>query len=181
MKIIVFLITFSMSALATAQSLTLTEQQLNRELGQQLGKEFPLGLGQWLSAAVQMQDVKVELGRQAPDKARVLGQALVSVNQGQQAYHWDITGDFSARPRYDGEQGALFLDEFELLNYSLNEEQSSPQARFMLPILLQALTGYLSQYPVYTLDENDPLQRQLKDAVVSLEIAPGQISLHGIE
>ncbi|WP_417617453.1 DUF1439 domain-containing protein [Oceanisphaera sp.] len=181
MKIIVFLIAFSMSALTAAQTLTLTEQQLNRELSQQLGKEFPIGLGQWLSAAVQMQDVKVELGRQAPDKARVQGQALISVTQGQQHYRWDITGDFSARPRYDSEQGALFLDEFDLLNYSLNQANSSPQASFILPILLQTVTNYLSQYPVYTLDEQDPLQRQLKNEAVSLEIAPGQISLRGIE
>lgn len=181
MKTILFLMVFSISALANAQTLTLTEQQLNTELNKQLGKEFPLGIGQWLSAAVKMQEVNVELGRQSPDKARILGQALISFNQGQQQYHWDITGDFSARPRYDNQQGALFLDDFELINYSLNQDDSSPQARFMLPMLLQALTGYLSQYPVYTLDETDPLQRQLKNQAVSLGITPGKISLHGIE
>ena len=181
MKIIMLLVMFTMSALASAQTLTLTEQQLNTELKKQLGKEFPLGLGQWLSAAVKMRDVNVELGRQSPDKARVLGQALISLNQGQQQYNWDVSGDFSARPRYDNEQGALFLDEFELLNYSLNQDDSSQQARFILPMLLQALTGYLSQYPVYTLDEKDPLQRQLKNQTVSLGITPGKISLHGID
>ncbi|ART81844.1 hypothetical protein CBP31_03740 [Oceanisphaera profunda] len=180
MKIIMFLLILATSGGAWAQALTLSEQQLNQGLNQQLGKDFPLGLGSWLSAKVKMQDVKVELGRQAPDKARVLGQALITLNQGQNRYHWDIAGDFNARPRYDNEQGALFLDEFELLNYQLNEGSSSPQARFMLPMLLQALTGYLSQYPVYTLDDNDPLQRQLKSQPLSLEITPGQVSLFSV-
>lgn len=181
MKIIMFLLALTISGGAFAQALTLTEQQLNQGLNQQLGKEFPLGMGTWLSAKVKMQDVKVELGRQAPDKARVLGQALISMNQGQNRYHWDITADFNARPRYDNKQGALFLDDFELLNYQLNEGTSSPQARFMLPMMLQALSGYLSQYPVYKLDDKDPLQRQLKSQPLSLEIKPGQVSLFNVE
>ena len=177
MKIIMFLLVLATSGAVAAQALTLTEQQLNQGLHEQLGKEFPLALGSWLSAKVKMQDVKVELGRQSPDKARVLGQALISMTQGQARYHWDINADFNARPRYDNQRGALFLDDFELLNYQLNEGSSSPQARFMLPMLLQALSGYLAQYPVYTLDDNDPLQRQLKNQPLSLEIKPGQVSL----
>ncbi|WP_083398940.1 DUF1439 domain-containing protein [Oceanisphaera psychrotolerans] len=181
MKIILFLMVFGFSGWASAQTLTLTEQQLNRQLALQLGKEFPFTLGDWLSAGIQLQDIKVELGRQSPDKARVLGQGIISVSQGEQHYRWDINGDFSARPRYDDEQGALFLDEFELLNYRLNQNDSSPQGSFMLPMLLQAMAGYLSQYPVYTLDEQDPVQRQLKNKVLSLEVAPGKLSLHGLE
>ncbi|ART78764.1 DUF1439 domain-containing protein [Oceanisphaera avium] len=181
MKIIMFLLALTSASGAFAQALTLTEQQLNEGLNQQLGREFPIGLGSWLSAKVKMQDVTVELGRQAPDKARVLGRALISLNQGQSQYHWDLAGDFNARPRYDNEQGALFLDDFELLNYQLNEGSSSPQARFMLPMLLQALSGYLSQYPVYKLDKNDPLQRQLMAQPLSLEVQPGEVSLYSVE
>lgn len=177
MKIIMFLLVLATSGAISAQALTLSEQQLNQGLHEQLGKEFPLALGSWLSAKVKMQDVKVELGRQSPDKARVQGQALISLIQGQARYHWDIDADFNARPRYDNKQGALFLDDFELLNYQLNEGNSSPQARFMLPMLLQALSGYLQQYPVYTLDDNDPIQRQLKNQPLSLEVKPGQVSL----
>ncbi|MGO4999023.1 DUF1439 domain-containing protein [Oceanisphaera sp. W20_SRM_FM3] len=181
MKIIMFLLALTTSSWACAQALTLNEQQLNEGLHAQLGKDFPLKMGSWLSANVKMQDVKVELGRQTPDKARVLGQALISMNQGQARYHWDINADFNARPRYDNKQGALFLDEFELLNYKLNEGNSSPQAQFMLPMLLQALSAYLAQYPVYTLDDKDPLQRQLKSQPLSLEITPGQVSLFNVE
>lgn len=181
MKIIVFLIAFGISGLSWAQSLILSEQQLNQQLNLQLGKEFPVSLGSWLSAGIELKGLSVELGRQEADKARVQGQGILSMQQGQQRSHWDIEGDFSARPRYDSEQGALFLDEFQLLNYRLNQQTSSPQASMMLPLLLQGLAGYLSQYPVYTLDDTDPLQRQLKEKVLSLEIAPGQLSLHGIE
>lgn len=186
MKTILFIITFCMALFSSTTALaapgfTLTESQLNQGLRQQLGKEFPLGLGQWLSATMQVQDIAVELGRQEADKARVQGQALLNVTQGQQRYQWNINADFNARPRYDNEQGALFLDEFELLNYQVNKDSSSMPASFMLPIILQALTKYLSQYPVYTLDEQDPLQRQLKDQVVSLDISPGKIALYGLE
>lgn len=181
MKIIMFLLALTSSTSALAQALTLTEQQLNQELNQQLGREFPIGLATWLSAKVKMQDVNIELGRQEPDKARVLGRALITLNQGQSQYHWDLAGDFNARPRFDNEQHALFLDDFELLNYQLNEGSSSPQARFMLPMLLQALSGYLSQYPVYKLDASIPLQRQLMAQPLSLEIQPGQVSLFNVE
>ncbi|GHA23228.1 DUF1439 domain-containing protein [Oceanisphaera arctica] len=181
MKIILFLIAFGVSGLASAQSLTLTEQQLNQELNHQLGKEFPFSLGSWLSAGIELKKLSVELGRQEADKARVLGQGILSMQQGQQRSQWDIEGDFSARPRYDSEQGALFLDEFKLISYRLNQQTSSPQASMMLPLLLQGLASYLSQYPVYTLDDTDPFQRQLKDKVLSLEIAPGQLLLRGIE
>ncbi|MGR7920503.1 DUF1439 domain-containing protein [Zobellella denitrificans] len=181
MKIILFLITFGISSFACSQTLTITEQQLNTELNRQLGREFPLTLGEWLSAGIRLQDLGVELGRQEADKARVSGRGIVSVRQGQNHYHWDISGDFSARPRYDSEQGALYLEEFELLGYRLNEDGSSPQAGFMLPMLLQGIAGYLSQYPVYVLDEEDPLQRQLKERVLGLELAPGRLSLHGLD
>ncbi|MBL1378635.1 DUF1439 domain-containing protein [Zobellella iuensis] len=181
MKIILFLIAFGVSSFTSAQILTITEQQLNQQLNLQLGKEFPLTLGEWLSAGIKLQDLRVELGRREADKARVSGQGIISVSQGQNRYHWDINGDFSARPRYDSTQGALYLDEFELLSYRLNEDGSSPQAGFMLPILLQGVAGYLSQYPVYVLDQADPLQRRLKDQVLSLELAPGRLSLRGLE
>ena len=177
MKIIMFLLALATSGGAVAQALTLNEQQLNQGLQAQSGKEFPLQLGSWLSAKVKMRDVNVELGRQAPDKARVKGKALISMNQGQARYHWDLAADFNAKPRYDNQLGALFLDDFELLNYQLNEGASSAQAQFMLPMLLQALSGYLSQYPVYTLDDKDPLQRQLKAQPLSLTITPGQVAL----
>lgn len=181
MKIIVLLLALFTSTASYAQALILTEQQLNQGLQQQLGREFPLNLGSWLSAKVTLRDLTVGLGRQAPDKAQVQGQILLSLTQGETRYHWDITGDFSARPRYDSEQGALFLDEFELISYRLNNGSGSDQARFILPMLLQGLTSYLSQYPVYTLDDQDPFQRQLKDQVLSLEITPGQISLYRVE
>lgn len=180
MKIIMFLLALSLSGAASAQALTLNEQQLNQSLYTQQGKEFPLSLGSWLSAKVKMKDVTVELGRQSPDKARVMGQALITLNQGQASQQWDINADFNAKPRYDNERGALFLDDFELLNYQLNQGNSSPQAQFMMPMLLQALSGYLAQYPVYTLDERDPLQRQLKSQPLRLEIKPGQVSLFEI-
>ena len=181
MKIIMFLLALATSTGAYAQALTLNEQQLNEGLRAQLGRDFPLKMGSWLSANVKMKDVKVELGRQAPDKARVLGKALISMNQGQARYHWDIDADFNAKPRYDNKQGALFLDDFELLNYKLNEGTSSPQAQFMMPMMLQALSGYLAQYPVYKLDDKDPLQRQLKSQPLSLEIKPGEVSLYSVE
>lgn len=181
MKIILFLMAFGISSFAAAQTLTITEQQLNAELNRQLGREFPLTLGDWLSAGIRLQGLEVELGRQEADKARVSGRGLIAVSQGQNRYHWDISGDFSARPRYDSEQGALYLEEFELLSYRLNEDGSSPQAGFMLPMLLQGVAGYLSQYPVYVLDDNDPLQRQLKERVLGLELAPGRLSLHGLD
>ncbi|MBO1518520.1 DUF1439 domain-containing protein [Oceanisphaera pacifica] len=180
MKVILLFMMLSVSAWAGAQTLTLTERQLNTELNQQLGKSFPVNLGPWLSAAIKMQDMQIMLGRQSPDKASVMGDAFIEFNQGQQQYHWHISGNFSARPRYDNEAGALFLDEFDLISYRLNQDESAPQARFILPILLQGLTGYLSKYPVYTLDEQVPLQRQIKESVVSLAISPGKISLHGI-
>ncbi|MGO1245840.1 MAG: DUF1439 domain-containing protein [Oceanisphaera sp.] len=181
MKVILLFMMLSISMGAGAQTLTLTEHQLNTELNQQLGKAFPVSLGQWLSASIKMQDMQVTLGRQSPDKARVMGDALIALNQGQQQYHWHVTGDFSARPRYNNETGALFLDEFELINYRVHQGESASQARFILPILLQGLTGYLSKYPVYTLDEQVPLQRQLKESMVSLAISPGKILLHGID
>lgn len=181
MKIILFLIAFGASCLAQAQSLIITEQQLNGQLNRHLDREFPMTLGDWLSAGIRLRDIGVELGRTEADKARVSGRGVISLRQGQTDYHWDISGDFIARPRYDSEQGALYLEEFELLNYRLNEDGVSPQMSFMLPMLLQGVAGYLSQYPVYTLDPQDPLQHQLRESVLSLEIQPGRILLHGLD
>lgn len=181
MIIILFLFLIGISNPAGAQTLTITEQQLNSELERQLGREFPLTLGDWLAAGIRLEDLRVELGRQEADKARVTGRGIISVSQGERRFTWDLNGDFSARPRYDSEQGALYLDEFELLSYRLNDDGGLPQAGFMLPMLLQGVAGYLSQYPVYVLDARDPLQQQLRGQILGLEIDPGRLRLHGLD
>ncbi|OYD26228.1 DUF1439 domain-containing protein [Oceanimonas baumannii] len=181
MKSILFLLLFGVSAALSAQTLTLTEQQLNRQLSTQLGREYPVNLGDWLKAGVRLADLQVALGRQEADKARVSGRGVVTMEQGGVRRDWDISGDFSARPRFDSEEGALYLDEFELLGYQLNNSDSSPQAGFVMPLLLQSLADYLSRYPVYRLDEQDPLQRQLKESVLGISISPGQLTLQGLE
>ncbi|AEY01085.1 hypothetical protein GU3_06645 [Oceanimonas sp. GK1] len=181
MKSILFLILFGVSTALSAQTLTLTEQQLNRQLATQLGRDFPVSLGDWLKAGVRIEDVQVALGRQEADKARVFGRGLVTLEQGGVRHDWDISGDFSARPRFDSGEGALYLDEFELLGYHLNNSDAGPQAGFMLPLLLQSLADYLSRYPVYRLNEQDPLQQRLKNGTLSLSISPGQLTLEGLE
>ncbi|WP_107851654.1 DUF1439 domain-containing protein [Oceanimonas marisflavi] len=181
MKSILFFILFGISTALSAQTLTLTEQQLNRQLATRLGQEFPVTLGDWLKAGVRIAEMQVALGRQEADKARVSGRGVVLLEQGGTRYDWDISGDFSARPRFDREQGALYLDEFELLEYRLNNSDASPQAGFVLPLLLQSLADYLSRYPVYRLDEQDPLQKRLKDSALTLTISPGQLTLEGLQ
>lgn len=181
MKSILFFLLFSLSAAVSAQTLTLTEQQLNRQLATQLGRDFPVSIGSWLKAGVRLADVQVALGRQEADKARVSGRGVVTLEQSGVRRDWDISGDFSARPRFNSEEGALYLDEFELLGYRLNNQDASGPANFMMPMLLQSLAEYLAQYPVYRLDEQDPLQRQLKNSVLGLSISPGQLTLQGLE
>lgn len=181
MKSILFFLIFSVSAALSAQTLTLTEQQINQHLTTQLGRDFPINLGSWLKAGVRLADIQVALGRQEADKARVSGRAVVILEQGGVRRDWDISGDFSARPRFNSEEGALYLDEFELLGYRLNNQDASGQANFIMPLLLQSLAEYLAQNPVYRLDEQDPLQRQLKNSVLGLSISPGQLTLQGLE
>ncbi|NHI01314.1 MULTISPECIES: DUF1439 domain-containing protein [Oceanimonas] len=181
MKSILFLILLGVSTALPAQTLSLTEQQLNQHLASQLGREFPVTLGSWLKAAVRLADLQVELGRQQPDKARVSGRGIVTLDQGEQQQDWDISGDFSARPRFDSKEGALYLDEFELLGYRLNNSGAGSQGGLVMPLLLQSLADYLSRYPVYRLSEQDPLRRQLQDQVLSLEISPGRLTLQGLD
>ncbi|GAA3525813.1 DUF1439 domain-containing protein [Zobellella aerophila] len=178
MKIILFLVVFGISQLTQAQTLILTEQQLNQRLNASLNKEYPFTLGDWLSADMRLQQIAMTLGQPEADKVRVSGKLWIQLAQPDTRYNWLLDGNFSARPRYDNQQGALFLDEFELLEYRL-ENSSQPKASMFMPYLLQGLAQYLSRYPVYVLDEADPLQAQIKQRLVRLEVQPGRLILQG--
>lgn len=180
MKIILFLIAFGISNVTAAQTIILTEQQLNAQLHSRLDKEYPFTLGDWLNASMRLQQIAMTLGRPEADKVRISGKLLLHLAQPDTRYDWLLDGNFSARPRYDNQQGALFLDEFELLEYRL-ENSTQPGASLFMPYLLQGLAQYLSRYPVYVLDETDPLQAQIKQRLVQLEIQPGKLILQGSE
>ncbi|WP_116473637.1 DUF1439 domain-containing protein [Zobellella maritima] len=178
MKIILFLIVFGISQLTQAQTLILTEQQLNERLNNSLDKEYPFTLGDWLNADIRLQQIAMTLGRPEADKVRISGKLWIQLAQPDTRYSWLLDGNFSARPRYDNQLGALFLDEFELLEYRL-ESSSQPKASMFMPYLLQGLAQYLSRYPVYVLDEADPLQARIKQRLVRLEVQPGRLLLQG--
>lgn len=178
MKIILFLISFGTALFASAQTLILTEQQLNNQLNNSLGKTYPFALGEWLSADVQLQQVTMTLGRPVADKVMISGSLGIRLARPDNRYHWLLDGDFSARPRYDNQQGALYLDEFELLAYRL-DNGSQPGGSLFMPYLLQGVAQYLSRYPVYVLDDADPLQARIKQRLVRLEVRPGRLILEG--
>ncbi|WP_105189525.1 MULTISPECIES: DUF1439 domain-containing protein [unclassified Pseudoalteromonas] len=85
--------------------------------------------------------------------------------------------NIAAVPYFNGDEDAIYLQDFKILNADIDAMGYRGKLAPLSEEVQQLLTQALSQYPVYSLNKQDPKQALLARFKLALEVNPGVITL----
>ena len=156
----------------------ITEQQLTEFVNQKVKYEQQYGLPGLFEASLKLDTMDVQLGRQSAGMANVLGSGNFTLTlPNKPSVDGKIKTNFEAKPRYDIKEGAIYFDNFELKDYTIEPASLKPQFAPLMGYLVSSLKQRLGKEPAYRLNEKDKDQAWLKAHVTGFELLPGQLRL----
>lgn len=155
---------------------TITEQDMNQYLQKYNNFQKQIGISGLVNADITVDQLSSQIGRTDPNKITLTGHANVNISSilGPQTSDMQIT--LQAQPIYNAEQGAIFLRDMELTDYTVKPEKMSGVMKAVVPYLNQSLKTYFNEKAVYTLDPNKSEKEALaKKLAKGIEIKPGEV------
>ncbi|PWC11351.1 lipoprotein [Brenneria roseae subsp. americana] len=170
------LLTFTLSACNKLTQYTLSEQEVNEYLQKHNDYKKQLGVPGVVDANIILSDLASQIGRAEPGKITLSGNAKVDISSllGNQTADLKLT--LKAQPVFDKAQGAIYLKEMELVDYTVQPEKMQTVMKTLSPYLDQSLKSYFDQKPAYILNaDNSTTEALAKRMAKGIEIKPGQI------
>lgn len=172
------LLTLSLSG-QTSGPIDITEQELTQYVNQKAKYQQQYSLPGLFDVDLNIDTMQVRLGRQKAGMAQVLSNGRFTLSlPGKPAIDGTIRADFEAKPRYQQQSGAVYLDNFTLTSYSIQPSAVQQQFAPFVSYLVQGLQSRLEQQPAYQLNTQDKDQLWLKQHVTRFELMPGKLRLH---
>ncbi|MDO4698141.1 MAG: DUF1439 domain-containing protein [Pasteurellaceae bacterium] len=174
-----FLLT--LSQFAQAGLLSIHEKEINHYLANQLAKKVPLqdrvGLPPFFQLDYRLHQLATQIGRNDENRVEIAGVIDGLLTLKSKNYDIKLTLNLDTIPHYEPEQGALFLKDVRLNQWSISPEKYQRELQPFIAPIAQGIAHLLNRQPVYTLDEN-----QLKEAMVKkfgkrIVVEPGIIRL----
>ena len=117
-----------------------------------------------------------EIGREEPNKVTLHGDALVDINSLFGSQKATMKLKLKALPVFNKEQGAIYLQEMEVVDTTVTPEKMQTVLQMLTPYLNQALRSYFNQKPAYVLREDAGKGEALaKKFAKGIEVKPGEI------
>ncbi|MFC3395804.1 lipoprotein [Brenneria rubrifaciens] len=170
------LLTFTLSACNKLTQYTLNEQEVNEYLQKHNDYKKQLGVPGVVDADIVLTDLSSQIGRAEPGKITLSGNAKVDISSllGNQSADLKLT--LKAQPVFNQSQGAIYLKDMELADYTVQPEKMEAVIKTLSPYLDQSLKSYFDQKPAYVLNaDNSTTEALAKKLAKGIEIKPGQI------
>ncbi len=156
----------------------LTEQELTQYVNQHAAYNSQYGIPGLFDVDIKMDSMNVTLGRKQAQMADVHSSGRYTLALPDQSpVNGTITANFRAKPRYSTQQGAIYLDQFTLVNYQITPASVEQQFGSMVGYLLNGLQERLKNQPAYVLSSQNSDQRWLKQHVTGFELLTGKLRL----
>lgn len=155
---------------------TLSEQEVNDYLQKHNDYQKQIGVPGLVDANIVLTQLQSQIGRSEPGKVTLSGDAKVNITSilGPQAADLKLT--LKAQPVYDRAQGAIYLKDMELTDYSVQPEKMQTVMKALTPYLNQSLKSYFDQKPAYVLNpDNSKTEALAKKLAKGLEVKPGEL------
>ncbi|MCV9880336.1 lipoprotein [Brenneria izbisi] len=170
------LLVFSLSGCNKLTQYTLSEQEVNEYLQKHNDYKKQLGVPGVVDANIVLTDLASQIGRAEPGKITLSGNAKVDISSLLGNQNADLKLTLKAQPVFDKTQGAIYLKEMELVDYTVQPEKMQTMIKTLSPYLDQSLKSYFDQKPAYILNaDNSTTEALAKKMAKGIEIKPGQI------
>lgn len=155
---------------------TVSEQEINQALHKRNNFSKDIGLPGVADAHIVLTNLASAIGREEPNKITLIGDAkldMTSLFGNQKA---NIKLKLKALPTFNKEQGAIYLQEMEVVDATVEPEKMQTIVQTIIPYLNQSLRNYFNQQPAYVLNEdNSAGEKMAKKYAKGIEIKPGEI------
>lgn len=155
---------------------TVSEQEINQALAKRNNFSKDIGLPGVADAHIILTNLSSAIGREEPNKVTLTGDAkldMTSLFGNQKA---NIKLKLKALPSFNKEQGAIYLQEMEIVDATVEPEKMQAVLQTIIPYLNQSLRSYFNQEPAYVLSEdNSKGESMAKKYAKGIEVKPGEI------
>ena len=172
------LLLLPLALLLGACSLTqynVSEAEINQYLKDQVSFEKQLGIPGIMSSKIRLDEMQSRIGRKQADRIELDAAGDLDIISPLGNRQMKITFSLRARPEYMAEQGAIYLRDLELLSVETEPADIGAALTPLLPTFNQSLSLFLSQTPVYRLNEQRKNEAMIKDKVEALKVEPGRL------
>ncbi|MRS13587.1 lipoprotein [Enterobacteriaceae bacterium RIT691] len=155
---------------------TVSEQEINQALQKHNNFSKDIGLPGVADAHIVLTNLSSAIGREEPNKVTLNGVANLEMTSlfGNQKATIDLK--LKALPVFNKEQGAIFLQEMEVVDAKVKPEKMQSVVQTMLPYLNQSLRSYFNKQPAYVLREDaSEGEAMAKKLAKGIEVKPGEI------
>ncbi|MEI7375586.1 lipoprotein [Dickeya chrysanthemi] len=155
---------------------SLSEQEINQYLQQHNDYQKQLGVPGVVDAHITLTELTSQIGRAEPGKVTLSGNAKVDINSLLGKQQADMKLTLKAQPVFNKDEGAIYLKEMELVDYSVQPEKLQTVMQTLTPYLNQSLKSYFDQKPAYVLNpEHSNKEALAKKLAKGIEVKPGQL------
>lgn len=180
MKKIVFAAALMLSGLLSGcnqlTQYSVSEQEINQSLEKHNNFAKDIGLPGVADAHVVLTNLVSQIGREEPNKITLTGDAnldMTSLFGNQKA---TLKLKLKALPVFNKEQGAIYLQEMEVVDAQVEPQKMQAVLQTIVPYLNQSLRSYFNQQPAYVLSEDRSKGESLaKKYAKGIEVKPGEI------
>ncbi|MFB5745662.1 lipoprotein [Cedecea sp. S5-13] len=180
MKKIVFAAALMLSGLLSGcnqlTQYSVSEQEINQSLEKHNNFAKNIGLPGVADAHVVLTNLVSQIGREEPNKVTLTGDAnldMTSLFGNQKA---TLKLKLKALPVFNKEQGAIYLQEMEVVDAQVEPQKMQTVLQTIVPYLNQSLRSYFNQQPAYVLSEDRSKGESLaKKYAKGIEVKPGEI------
>ncbi|QLB19049.1 DUF1439 domain-containing protein [Mannheimia granulomatis] len=180
-KLTILLLSSTAMLNAKADLLRISEQEVNNYLATKLAEKVPLkdkvGIPQLFELDYHLHSLSSQIGRTEDKKVAISGVVDGILKARGKKYDASITLNMDTTPYYDSQKGALFLKDIRLLNWSATPSKYQSELQMFLPVLVDGLNSFLSNNPVYTLDESKAQEAMVKKFGKAIVVENGSIKL----
>ncbi len=180
MKQMLMAVTLVVTALLTGcnqlTSYTIGEQEINQALAKRGNFEKDIGLPGVAQAHIVLTNLTSQIGREEPNKVTLNGDAQLDMSSlfGNQKATMKLT--LKALPVFNQQEGAIYLQEMEVVNATVEPQKMQSVLQTIVPYLNQSLRSYFNQKPAYVLSEDRSKGEALaKKLAKGIEVKPGQL------
>ncbi|GAB7270551.1 MULTISPECIES: lipoprotein [Dickeya] len=155
---------------------SLSEQEINQYLQQHNDYQKQLGVPGVVDAHITLTDLASQIGRTEPGKVTLSGNAKVDISSLLGKQQADVKLTLKAQPVFNKDEGAIYLKDMELVDYSVQPEKLQTVMQTLTPYLNQSLKSYFDQKPAYVLNpEHSNKEALAKKLAKGIEVKPGQL------
>ena len=155
---------------------TISEQEVNQALQKRNNYEKDIGVSGLVNAHIVLTDLSSQIGREEPGKVTLSGKANIYVSSLFGPQQAEMQLKMKAQPVYNAQQGAIYLQDLEIVDAQVQPEKMASIMKTLTPYLNESLKRYFNEKPAYVLSADRSKGEALaKKLAKGLEVKPGQL------